>query len=717
MIRFEDIRDRVESYHPDADFDLLRRAYVFSAMEHRNQLRKSGEPYLVHPLEVAGILAELKLDVTTVAVGLLHDVLEDTLTTPEALEELFGPEITGLVDGLSKISKFEFQSAAQREAENFRKMMLAVVDDLRVILVKLADRLHNMRTLEHLDPVRQQKIARETMEIYAPIANRLGLGAIKGELEDLSFRYLEGEAYRSLTRRLEERRAQSEALIEEVRGKLASSMEEAGIPAEIRGRIKRLYSICRKMRQQKIDVDEVYDYVAFRILTDSVKNCYGALGIIHSMWRPVPGRIKDYIAMPKPNRYQSLHTSVMGDQGFPFEIQIRTREMDEIAEKGIAAHWRYKEGAPLLPDEVRDIEWLRQLLDWQSESSDAREFLNLVKLDLYPEEVYVFTPRGEVKSLPRGATPIDFAYKVHTEVGDRCTGARVNGRLVPLKTKLQSGDVVEILTAASAHPSRDWLGIVETASARSKIRAYLHRVEREESLELGRAMMERELRRSRLSLRALQRHEGLQEFVQGLGYAELDDLLVAVGFGKVLPGEIIEKLYPDRVQKKKERKPTRIEQTVRKALGISDPRVEVAGLQDGMVSLARCCNPVYGEPIVGYVTRGRGVSVHLEACPNVRKLMYDPRRQIDVAWSGRGGAAFPVKLLIRTEDRQGMLARLTAAIAEEEANIRDIQADTQEPHRGRIAVTLSLGDQAQLGRILERIRSLDGVTGVERVLG
>jgi GTP pyrophosphokinase len=715
MIRFEDIQDRVESYHPEADFDLLRRAYVFSAMEHRNQLRKSGEPYLVHPLEVAGILADLKLDITTVAVGLLHDVLEDTLTTRDVLHEYFGPEITDMVEGLSKISRFRFQSDEQREAENFRKMMLAVVDDLRVILVKLADRLHNMRTLEHLPAERRRRIARETMEIYAPIANRLGLGGIKGELEDLAFRYLDPDGYRLITRRLAERQASSDAVIAEVRGRLESALRDAGVPAEISGRVKRIYSIVGKMRKQGIDVDEVYDYVAFRILTDSVKSCYGALGIIHAMWRPVPGRIKDYIAIPKPNRYQSLHTSVMGEKGFPFEIQIRTREMDEVAEKGIAAHWRYKEGEPLLPDEVRNIEWLRSLLDWQSESHDARDFVRLVKLDLYPEEVYAFTPKGQVKSLPREATPIDFAYKVHTEVGHHCAGARVNGKLVPLKTPLRNGDVVEIITSPAAHPSRDWLGVVRTASARSKIRAYLNRVERAHSVELGRTLLERELRRYRLSAKALSRHERLGELLRDLGFADADDLHAAIGFGKTLPQQVVGALWPDRARD--EGPPRGIGQAVKRVLGVAESRVEVAGMSDGMVNLAKCCSPVYGEPIVGYVTRGRGVSVHLEACPNVEKLMYDPQRRIEVNWASRDGAAFLVKLAIHTEDRKGMLARLTSVIAEEEGNIRDIRAEAVEMEGGRISLTLTLGDQQQLDRILQRLRSLEGVTAVQRVLG
>jgi GTP pyrophosphokinase len=715
MIRFEDIVERVERYHPEADFDLLKRAYVFSAMEHRNQLRKSGEPYLVHPLEVAGILADLRLDLTTVAVGLLHDVLEDTLTTREVLLDYFGTEVTALVEGVSKISKLEFRSREEREAESFRKMMLAVVDDLRVIFVKLADRLHNMRTLEHLSDEQRERIATETMEIYAPIANRLGLGAIKGELEDLSFRFLDPAGYQSLTRRLLERQAQSDELIRTVGDRIAASLSDAGIPVEITGRVKRLHSIARKMRKQGIDVDQVYDYVAFRLLTDTVKNCYGALGIIHSLWRPVPGRIKDYIAMPKPNRYQSLHTSVMGDRGHPFEIQIRTRAMDAIAERGIAAHWRYKEGQPLEPENLRQIEWLRQLMDWKSELKDAQEFFRAVKLDLYPEEVYAFTPKGQVRALPKGATPIDFAFKIHSEIGSHCSGARVNGRLVPLKTELHNGDIVEILTAPTAHPTRDWLHLVRTASARAKIRNYLHKVEREQSLGLGRTLLERELRKYRLSLKSFLNHPELPKALAALGFAEGEDLIAAVGFGKALPHEVIERLFPDRARD--DRASTGIGQAVKRALGLKGNRVEVAGIRDGMVMLAKCCNPVLGEPIVGYVTRGRGVSVHLEHCPNIDALMFDPQRKIEVNWATSEGGSFTVKLVVRSEDRQGLLARVTAAIAEEDANIKDIRADTTEDQRGEMALTLTIRDRGQLDRILQRLRQLEGVMAAERVLG
>jgi GTP diphosphokinase / guanosine-3',5'-bis(diphosphate) 3'-diphosphatase len=491
LIRFEDIQERVQEYMPGADMEFLRRAYVFSAMEHRGQVRSSGEPYLTHPLEVAYILADLRLDLTCVVAGLLHDVIEDTLTTREVLEEYFGKDIAHLVEGLSKISRISFTSREEAQAENFRKMMLAMVDDIRVILVKLADRLHNMRTLEHLSPRQQERIALETMEIYAPIANRLGMGKIKTELEDLAIRYLDPPGYASLMGALEEKRKVSKTFINEIRKTLEAKLAEQGIPCEITGRVKHFYSIYKKLRVQGIDVSQVYDYVAFRIITPSVKDCYAALGTIHSIWRPVPGRIKDFIAMPKPNMYQSLHTSVITEKGQPFEVQIRTPEMHAIAEEGIAAHWKYKEGKAPRGEVDTNIQWLRQIMEWQQELHDPREFLKMVKVDLYPEEVYAFTPQGQVKSFPRGATPVDFAYSVHTEVGHQCVGARVNGKLVPLKTPLQNGDIVEILTTPTHRPSQDWLNFVKTSRARSKIRQWLNVDRRSSSIELGRTLLER----------------------------------------------------------------------------------------------------------------------------------------------------------------------------------------------------------------------------------
>ena len=712
--RFEDILEKVESYDPGADLDLLRRAYVFSAREHRNQTRSSGEPYLVHPLEVAYILAELRLDTPSVVSGLLHDVVEDTLTTPEMVGEYFGPDVAHIVSGVTKISKLKFASAAQAEAENLRKMILAMVDDIRVILVKLADRLHNMRTLEYLDGARRERIARETFEIYAPLANRLGMGKIRAELEDLSFKYLEPEAQASLAQALESRRKVSDAFIAEVRGRLESELGTQGIEADITGRIKSLYSIWRKMRIQRIEVDQVYDYVALRILTDSVKDCYGALGIVHSIWRPVPGRIKDYIAIPKPNMYQSLHTSVMTDKGHPFEVQIRTHEMHRIAEDGIAAHWQYKEGGRLTEKDAEKVAWLRQTLEWVQELKDPREFMEMVKVDLYPQEVYAFTPRGKVFSFPRGATPVDFAYAVHTEVGHHCVGAKVNGRIVPLKYTLENGDIVEILTQPNHHPSRDWLALAQTPRARSKIRAWLNANERTRSIALGRDLVDKEFRKYKLSLKQFDEAK-LQEALKKLGVREMDDFHAAVGYGKATASALVSALVPP--SDLHVRPEGVVARVVKRALGLGERRVKVRGMNEMLVALAKCCNPVRGEEIVGYITRGRGVSVHAASCPNVLKLMFDPERRIDVEWDEAGDAGvYDVKIALDVEDRQGLLAKIVSTIAEEKTNIRNVDAKTFEGNNARVTLVLAVSDRQQMERVMGRIRRISGVRDVERVL-
>ncbi len=544
MIRFEDIQETVEKHHPDADLEILRKAYIFSAVEHKGQMRASGEPYLVHPLEVAAILAEMRMDPICVAVGLLHDVLEDTLTTPERLQEYFGPDVLHIVEGVTKISQIPFATSEERQAETYRKMLLAMVDDIRVILVKLADRLHNMRTLQHLPEERQKRIARETLDIYAPIAGRLGMAKIKNELEDLAFRYIDKPAYDALAQQVEDRRKQAAAFIEKIRGVVDQNLRAAGIEAQIEGRIKRLHSIQQKLRRQRIDLDQVYDFVALRILVGSVADCYAALGVLHNTWRPVPGRIKDFIAMPRPNGYQSLHTSVISEDGHPFEVQIRTQEMHRIAEEGIAAHWKYKEGRTGVDKDDHAFSWLRQLLEWQQEVKDPHEFLNSLKLDLYPEEVYCFTPRGEVKMLPRGASPIDFAYAIHTEVGHQCVGARVNGKMVPLRYKLKNGDIVEILTSPGHKPSRDWLSFTVTNKAKAKIRHYLNTTEKQQALEIGRKHLERELRRYDLSLKKLLAEPSpLETLAQEMGAGtRIDDLFVAIGYGKVSVRQVLAKL-------------------------------------------------------------------------------------------------------------------------------------------------------------------------------
>src|SRR6187455_356398 len=552
MIRFETLLEKVRSYSPEADLELLRRAYVFSALEHKGQVRHSGEPYLVHPLEVADSLADMKLDVVAVAAGLLHDVVEDTLTTPERIQELFGKEIAHVVEGVTKIGAIPFSSSEERQAENFRKMLLAMVDDIRVILVKLADRLHNMRTLGHLPEERRVKIAQETLDIYAPIANRLGMSKVKNELEELSFKYLEPKAYDGLLAKVEAKRKTAEAAIHDLTATLRAKLDDAQIPViKLDGRIKRLYSIHLKLKRQKIDLERVYDFVALRVITQSVKDCYAALGVIHQTWSPVPGRIKDFIAMPRPNGYQSLHTSVISEQGFPFEVQIRSDEMHRRAEEGIAAHWKYKEGRVGDHRDERYFQWLRQLLEVQQEVRDPQEFMQNLKIDLYPEEVYIFTPKGEVRSLPRGATTVDFAYGIHTDVGNQCVGARVNGRMVPLRTRLQNGDIVEILTQSGHKPSRDWLAFVITSRARNKIKHVLQGEERARSLELGRRLFEKEARRFDQSPKTLLETDEIFKFASEYGAPKVEDLLVYVGYGKLAARTLVQKSVPGGLLKEK----------------------------------------------------------------------------------------------------------------------------------------------------------------------
>jgi GTP pyrophosphokinase len=716
MIRFEDILEKVEAYNPQTDQDLLRRAYVFSALEHKGQVRRSGEPYLVHPLNVAAILADLKADDVSIVVGLLHDVLEDTLTSKESIAQQFGEEVADLVDVLTKIGRFSYVSREQEQAETFRKMILAMVSDLRAVLVKLADRLHNMRTLQFLAEEKRREIARETLDIYAPIANRLGLGILNVELEDLSFQHLEPEEYAAVAREVARRLKGSEAVIEQVRSRLEGRLAEAEIEGEVTGRVKRYYSIYTKMRRRGVDVAQLYDILAFRIVTPETKDCYAALGLVHQLWRPVPGRIKDYIAMPKPNFYQSLHTTVIGDSGQPFEIQIRTREMDLLAERGIAAHWKYKEGR-LGPhaDDAR-FQWLQQLVDWQKEVSDPRQFLSSLKVDLYPDEVYTFTPKGEVFAFPRGATPVDFAYQVHTDVGHRCVGARVNGKLVPLRTPLASGDIVEIATSPSQTPSRDWLSFVVTSRARHKIRQSIHTQEKLQAVELGRRLLDRELKKYKKTLKKLEQQGSLQSELSNWGFSKPEDLYAAIGYGKIAPKNALERFVtPEELARPKpERSEGAVSRVVRKILPFGSPDIAVVGHNDLLASLAKCCNPVPGEKIVGYITRGRGVSVHSESCPNVRNLLYDPERQIDVAWAGDKGASYALDLEVVSEDRPGLLADLTQAIAGEGSNIRRIEARSEENKKGYVSIGLEISDLKHLEKILGRIRAVSGVLQVIR---
>lgn len=719
MIRFEDLLEKVRAYNPDADVELLRRAYVFSAFEHRAQVRRSGEPYLIHPLAVADFLADMKLDVVAIAAGLLHDVVEDTLTTIDRIRELFGPEVAHVVEGVTKIGAIRFSSSEERQAENFRKMLLAMVDDIRVILVKLADRLHNMRTLNHLPEDRRIPISQETRDIYAPIANRLGMSKVKNELEELAFRYLEPQAYEALRTRVEAKRRATEGLIEELKTTIAAKLREASVPVlQIDGRIKRLWSISQKLKKQRIELDQVYDFIAIRIVTEAVKDCYAALGIIHQTWSPVPGRIKDFIAMPRPNGYQSLHTSVISEHGMPFEVQIRTIEMHRMAEEGIAAHWKYKEGRIGDHKDERYFQWMRQLLEYQQEVRDPQEFIQNLKVELYPEEVYTFTPKGQVKAFPRGATPIDFAYAIHTDVGHQCVGARINGKMVPLRTRLKNGDIVEIVTSAGHKPSRDWLNYVVTSHARYKIKHLIRLEERARAIELGRKVFEKELRRYDVAAKGLQESAAFAKAAADAGAKTPDDLFALIGYGTLSAKQLLGKLVP--AENLHEKPPVGIvAAAVKRAFGAGEQKIKVRGSDDVLVFRARCCNPIRGEKIVGYITRGKGVSVHSATCPNVVNLLYDPERRIDVEWDktpeADGATPYTVKLTMEVEDRKGVLAAVSAKIADINTNIKNMEARADDDdHRARIDVTVEITDLKHLEKVIKSLRGVNGVLDVER---
>lgn len=705
---------------------MLRRAYFFSAREHKGQTRASGEPYLVHPLEVANILADMKLDEVSVSTGLLHDVVEDTLVDLDTLRSYFGDEVTQLVDGLTKISQISNVSHEEQQAENVRKMLLAMVKDVRVVLVKLADRLHNMRTLQYLKPEKRKRIAQETMDIYAPIAHRLGMGKLRGELEDLAFQHLHPEDYRELTTQLEKRRPVNEAFLKEITASIEEKMHESEVPyVRIEGRIKRLYSIWKKLRRQKIDLDQVYDLVAARVITpNEVRHCYAALGVIHNNWRPVPGRIKDWIATPRDNLYQSLHTSVIGPKGQPFEVQIRTEEMHHIAEEGVAAHWKYKDDKRGMRDDDKALQALRSLVEWTQEVKDSRDFLDSLKLDLYPKDVYAFTPMGKVIQLPRGATTLDFAYMIHSEVGNTCTGARINGRMVPLRTQIQNGDVVEILTTPNSHPSRDWLNFIVTSRAKNRVRHWVAEQQRAESIEIGRKLFEKEAVRFQLSAKKLlSDSDGAFKKIAGeYGYGRVDDLLAAIGYGKLVPRNVIAKyLGPEKFAELDTQKESKLRsgmRAVKRLIRLGDDSIVVRGVDDLMVTRARCCNPLRGEEIIGYITRGKGVAVHSTRCKNVKQLMVNPERIVEVEWAGRSDKeAYAVKLLAITENRTGMIAGITGAISDMKTGIRDARASVESDERGRIEVTVEVFDVKHLDKVINSIKSVPGVLDVERLQG
>ncbi|HUI42326.1 MAG TPA: bifunctional (p)ppGpp synthetase/guanosine-3',5'-bis(diphosphate) 3'-pyrophosphohydrolase [Terriglobia bacterium] len=714
MVSFEEIARKVQAYRPGDDLALLRKAYEFSSTEHRTQKRLSGDPFVSHPLEVANVLAEMKLDVVCVAAGMLHDVVEDTPVTGDRLSREFGADVAHIVEGVTKISRLPFETPEQKQAENLRKMFLATVDDVRVVLVKLADRLHNMRTLDALPPDKQQRVARETLDIYAPIAHRLGMGKMRGELEDLAFRHLEPDAYEEVRSAVESRRKVDEGFLTEVRTQVDLAMKTQGIPARVEGRIKRLYSIWLKMQRQEISIEKVYDLLAVRVITDSVQNCYAALGAIHQTWPPIPERFKDFIAMPRPNFYQSLHTSVVGPHGQPFEVQIRTEEMHRVAEEGIAAHWKYKDGREAAREDAERMAWLRHLVDLQQELRDSTDFLSTLKIDLYPQEAYTFTPKGKVVVLPREATPIDFAYAIHTEVGHHCVSAKVNGRMVPLKSKLANGDIVEIATSPSQRPSRDWLSVVKTSKARNKIKHWINQAEREQAIEIGRKLLEKEARRFGVALKHVTEADYLRA-ASDYGCTHADDLMAGLGYGKFGARQVLGKLAPSIAAEPEPETPPGLASTVKRALGMErDLAIQVHGHDDLLVYRAKCCNPVRGEEIVGYVTRGKGIAVHARSCRNVQNLLYDADRRIAVQWSGPKYSLYTVKLALTTADRRGLLAEVTSAISDVHSNIQNIQAHTGN-ERATIDVTLDTVDIQHLRKIVSSLRRIEGVYDVKRI--
>lgn len=709
----EPIIDRVRAASPDADVALLQRAYDFAARVHTGQERVSGDPYLSHPIAVAEIVLNLKMDVTSVAAALLHDVVEDTHASLEEVKHVFGDEIGDLVDGLTKISKLPFSSRVEHQAESLRKMVLAMSKDIRVILIKLADRLHNMRTLEPLREEKRRLIAKETLDIYAPIAHRLGIYWMKAELEDLALRHLEREIYQDLAARIAKKRREREKDINEAIEILQQKLSEVGIRARIIGRPKHFYSIYKKMRDQHKEFDEIYDLTAVRVITESVKDCYGSLGVIHSLWKPIPGRFKDFIAMPKSNMYQSLHTTVIGPVGEPVEIQIRTHEMHKTAEEGIAAHWVYKEGKAAFDHADKGFAWIRQLLEWQRDLKDSREFLETVKVDLFPEEVYVFTPNGDVKTFPKGACPIDFAFGVHSDIGLTCVGARANGRLVPLRYELQHGDIVEILTDAKHHPSRDWLKLVKTARARGRIKQWIKNEEKIRSISLGKDLLEKELRRLGKSPAQILKSDAVTKVLTVAGYPTADDFFATIGFGKLSPRQAIAKLLPaEELPHEGEVKPDR------KVRQQPDEGVSLMGSHDFLIRFARCCNPLPGDDIVGFITRGRGVSVHAADCSNIDQLLYDPDRKVKVSWDAAPKTAHQVKIRVMIgNDRPGILAAISAAISATKINIAQADIRVTEDRKGLNTFTLEVADLKQLQSAMGAIRQIDGVMGVERLRG
>lgn len=733
MIRIEDVIDKVEFNRPGADTELIRRAYMFSALHHKGQTRASGEPYLVHPLEVAEILADMRLDEVSVSTGLLHDVVEDTLVDLDTIRTHFGDQITLLVDGLTKIANISSLSKEKQQAENVRKMVLAMTTDVRVVLIKLADRLHNMRTMQFLKPEKRERISQETLDIYAPIAHRLGMGKVRSELEDLSFQNLYPDEYKRLAREVDVRRPELEATLEKIKATITEKLEENDVPVvAIEGRVKRLYSLWKKLKKQKIMIEQVYDLIAARIITkNDRKYCYLAMSVVHNIWTPVPERFKDWIAIPRDNLYQSLHTSVIGDGGQPFEVQIRTEEMHRIAEEGVAAHWKYKESTLGRKEEDANLDELRKtveklllpLVRESEENEDSQDFIETLKLDLYPKDVYAFTPMGKVIQLPRGSTPIDFAYAIHSAVGDKCTGAKINGRIVPLRSELQNGDVVEILTSQNAHPSGDWLNYAITSRARSRIRHYISQQQRTESIEIGRRLLEKEADKFRVAAKKFMQNDNeLKRIANEYGLSRPEDLFASVGYGKTLPRNVIAKFLGAEKFKEldpEEQKETRLQSSmkaVRKFVGLGEDAIIVKGVDNLLTTRAKCCNPLRGEDIIGYISLGKGIVVHNRRCKNMSHLMVNKDRIVEVEWAKSDKEEIhSVQLLATTENRTGMLAGITNAIADIKTGIRDARANVSKDDIGMIEVTVEVYDKKHLDKVVGAIEHVPGVITVERV--
>jgi guanosine-3',5'-bis(diphosphate) 3'-pyrophosphohydrolase len=713
LIRVNDIIDRIAEYHPQADLDIIDRAYIYSARVHDGQVRLSGEPYLSHPLEVAGILSDMKLDVISVTAGLLHDVIEDTHAVPEEIEKFFGPEVLHIVSGVTKLSSLSFHSSRARQAESLRKMFLAMADDIRVILIKLADRLHNMRTLQFHKPDKRVKIARETLDIYAPISARLGIYWIKNELEESSFKYLQTDEFNRIQLLVAKSRTEREKYMETVKNYIQKKMEESDLECEVMGRNKNYFSIYNKMISQNLPFEEIYDIIAFRIILDSISNCYEALGHIHSMWKPIDHKFKDYVARPKQNMYQSLHTTVVGPFGERIEIQIRTWDMDRVAKSGIAAHWSYKEGKRIDEKIGKKFAWIQDLVENQENFGDPGEFLENVRIDLFQDEVYVFTPRGEIKTLPRGATVVDFAYKIHTEVGNQCTGAKVNAQLVPLTYKLKTGDIIEITTSNNHHPSKDWLKYVKTVKARSKIRHWIKTQEKERSMSLGREMLDKAFRKEKLSFHSLAKSEQMEKVGAHFGFKAIDDLIANVGYGKITPLQVVRKIAPKRDAKESE------ESIFNKLIGRVGRKkklktgVLVKGVDDILIKFGKCCQPVPGDLIVGYITRGFGVTVHRINCVNA--LGMNPERQIEVEWNQAASEVYPVKIRILSQDRVGLLADVVSNISKFGANILHATSEIRDNTMVDSFFTIGVEDISHLDKILSAVRKVKRVQDVKRV--